>query len=60
MHSSVAGFPPTVAVCDRRYVFNPVVTGDIDPTASCPPGIEPNRVSIVETRLPAVFAVCEI
>jgi len=51
---SAAGFPPTVAVCDRRYVFNPRVTGNLDPTASCPPGIEPNRVGIVETRLPAV------
>jgi murein L,D-transpeptidase YafK len=52
---TVAGFPPAVVVCDRRYVFNPVVTADIDPTASCPPGIEPNRVSIVETRLPSVL-----
>ena len=35
------GRPPTVAVCDQRYVFNPVATGDLDPNASCPPGIEP-------------------
>jgi len=49
---AAAGSPPTVAVCDRRYVFNPVVTTDIDPTTSCPPGIDPNR-DIVETRLPA-------
>jgi len=33
--------PPTVAVCDRRYVFNPAVTvDDLDPTAACPRGIE--------------------
>ena len=50
------GRPPTVAVCDRRYVFNPAVTGDIDPNASCPPGIEPNRVSIIEMPLPATLA----
>ena len=50
------GRPPTVAVCDQRYVFNPVVTGDLDPNASCPPGIEPRMVSIVETQLPAISA----
>jgi hypothetical protein len=50
------GRPPTVAVCDQRYVFNPVATGDLDPNASCPPGIEPRLVSIVETQLPAVSA----
>ena len=32
--------PPTVAVCDRRYVFNPAVTGDFNPSAHCPPGID--------------------
>jgi murein L,D-transpeptidase YafK len=32
--------PPRVAVCDRRYVFNPAVTGDLDPSAPCPPGID--------------------
>ena len=35
------GRPPTVAVCNQRYVFNPVVTDDLDPNASCPPSIEP-------------------
>jgi murein L,D-transpeptidase YafK len=48
------GRPPTVAVCDQRYVFNPVVIGDLDPNASCPPGIEPRLVSIVEMPLPAI------
>jgi murein L,D-transpeptidase YafK len=46
--------PPTVGVCNQRYVFNPVVTSDLDPTASCRPGIGPNRVSVVERPLPAV------
>jgi murein L,D-transpeptidase YafK len=30
--------PPRVAVCDRRYVFNPAVEGSFDPTAPCPIG----------------------
>jgi murein L,D-transpeptidase YafK len=34
------GQPPTVAVCDQRYVFNAIVTGDLDPSAPCPPGID--------------------
>jgi murein L,D-transpeptidase YafK len=50
------GRPPTVAVCDQRYVFNPVVTGDFDPNASCPLSIGQHRVSIVETPLPAISA----
>ena len=34
------GRPPTVAVCDRRYVFNPgVEVDDLDPTTTCPRGI---------------------
>ena len=53
---TVAGFPPAVVVCDRRYVFNPVVTSDLDPNASCPPGIEPRLVSIVEMPLSAILA----
>jgi murein L,D-transpeptidase YafK len=50
------GQPPTVVICDRRYVFNPFVTGDFDPNASCPPGIEPSRVDIIEARLPPISA----
>jgi murein L,D-transpeptidase YafK len=35
------GRPPTVAVCDGRYVFNPAVeVDDLDPTAPCPRGID--------------------
>jgi murein L,D-transpeptidase YafK len=30
--------PPRVAVCDRRYVFNPAVEGDFDPSGPCPIG----------------------
>jgi murein L,D-transpeptidase YafK len=32
--------PPRVAVCDRRYVFNPDVAGDFESSAPCPIGIE--------------------
>ena len=32
--------PLRVAVCDRRYVFNPAVEGDFDPSAPCPIGID--------------------
>jgi murein L,D-transpeptidase YafK len=31
--------PPRVAVCSRRYVFNPAVEGNFDPSAPCPVGI---------------------
>jgi murein L,D-transpeptidase YafK len=50
------GQPPTVIICDRRYVFNPFLTGDLDPNASCPPSIEPSRVGIIEARLPPISA----
>jgi murein L,D-transpeptidase YafK len=32
--------PPMVAVCDQRYVFNPMLTGNLDPNGACPAGIE--------------------
>ena len=32
--------PPTVAVCDQRYVFNPILTGNLDPSGPCPPGVD--------------------
>jgi murein L,D-transpeptidase YafK len=33
------GRPPTVAVCERRYVFNPgVIDDNLDPSGPCPPG----------------------
>ena len=32
--------PPMVAVCDQRYVFNPILAGNLDPSGPCPPGIE--------------------
>src|SRR5262249_18085469 len=31
--------PPRVAVCDRRYVFNPAVEGNFGPSAPCPMGV---------------------
>jgi murein L,D-transpeptidase YafK len=37
--------PPTVAVCDRRYVFNPLVSGDLDPSARCPVDIDSPAVA---------------
>jgi murein L,D-transpeptidase YafK len=34
------GQPPTVAVCDQRYVFNPLaMNSDLDPSGPCPPDI---------------------
>jgi murein L,D-transpeptidase YafK len=41
--------PPTVAVCGRRYVFNPVLAdNDLDPRAPCPPDIESTPVAGAE------------
>jgi len=37
--------PPRVAVCDRRYVFNPGVAGDFDPSAPCPIGVDSTTVA---------------
>jgi murein L,D-transpeptidase YafK len=37
--------PPRVAVCDRRYVFNPIVGGDLDPNVPCPLGIDSPAVA---------------
>jgi len=35
------GRPPAVAVCERRYVFNPgVIDDDLDASGPCPPGID--------------------
>ena len=31
--------PPSVAVCDQRYVFNPTVRDNLDPNGPCPPGV---------------------
>ena len=36
----VTGRPPRVAVCGQRYVFNPAIVGDFDPSAPCPIGID--------------------
>jgi murein L,D-transpeptidase YafK len=37
--------PPRVAVCDRRYVFNPAVPGEFDASAPCPIGIDSTPVA---------------
>jgi murein L,D-transpeptidase YafK len=43
---SAAGVPPKVAVCSQRYVFNPSFGGkDLDPSVSCPSGIDPMPVT---------------
>jgi murein L,D-transpeptidase YafK len=46
--------PPTVAFCDRRYVFNPAISGNLDPGAPCPLGIESTRIA--GTLLPSQSA----
>lgn len=50
--------PPRVAVCDRRYVFNPAVGGGLDPSADptgpCPAGIDsPMLAAAVQPALTA-------
>jgi murein L,D-transpeptidase YafK len=37
--------PPRVAICARRYIFNPVVDGDLDPGGPCPASVESATVS---------------
>jgi murein L,D-transpeptidase YafK len=50
--------PPRVAVCDRRYVFNPIVGGDLDPSAPCPVDIDSRAVAeaIPPARTASVIA----
>jgi murein L,D-transpeptidase YafK len=50
--------PPRVAVCDRRYVFNSVIDGDLDPSAPCPVGIDSPAVAeaIQPARTASVIA----
>jgi murein L,D-transpeptidase YafK len=50
--------PPRVAVCDRRYVFNPLVGGDLDPSAPCPLGSDSPAVAEATqpTRTASVIA----
>ena len=40
------GRPPSVAVCDRRYVFNLGGAENLDPNAPCPPSIATNVANI--------------
>jgi len=40
------GRPPSVAVCNRRYVFNLDGAEDLDPNAPCPPGIATNVANL--------------
>jgi murein L,D-transpeptidase YafK len=41
----VTGRPPRVAVCGQRYVFNPAIVGDFDPSAPCPIGIDSTPIA---------------
>jgi murein L,D-transpeptidase YafK len=50
--------PPTVAVCDRRYVFNPVISGNLDPNAPCPLGID--STPMAGTLLPSQSASASV
>jgi len=48
--------PPKVAVCDRRYVFNPAVAGDFDPGAPCPIGIDSMPIAGAQQPAPEISA----
>jgi murein L,D-transpeptidase YafK len=37
--------PPRVAVCNRQYVFNTAVAGDLDPSGPCPIGIDSTPIA---------------
>ena len=51
--------PPRVAVCGRRYIFNPAVAGDFDPSAPCPIHIDstPLAVTLQPSRETSASAV---
>ena len=40
------GRPPSVAVCNRSYVFNLDGADDLDPNAACPPGVATNVANV--------------
>jgi murein L,D-transpeptidase YafK len=46
------GYPPTVAVCDQRYVFNLLMNTNLDPSGPCPPDINviPNVATAIATQ----------
>ena len=45
--------PPRVAVCDRRYVFNPVIGGDLDPRPRSMPSIQVPHARLASIRRPS-------
>jgi murein L,D-transpeptidase YafK len=54
---SLTGRPPKVAVCDHRYVFNPVLAdNDLDASAPCPPGIDSPAVAAAQSPQSAASA----
>jgi len=47
---ALTGGPPKVAVCDHRYVFNPILAdNDLDASAPCPPGIDSPAVAAAQS-----------
>jgi murein L,D-transpeptidase YafK len=50
-HFEVTKEEPTVAYCDRRYIFNAQSNGHMDPASACPPlKQDPNLVASVSTK----------
>jgi murein L,D-transpeptidase YafK len=46
---SQTGRPPKVAVCDHRYVFDPILAdNDLDASAPCPPGTDSPAVAAAQ------------
>jgi murein L,D-transpeptidase YafK len=53
----LTGRPPKVAVCDHRYVFNPILAdNDLDASAPCPPGIDSPAVAAAQSPQTAATA----
>jgi murein L,D-transpeptidase YafK len=49
--------PLKVAVCDLRYVFNPLTDEDLDPSAPCPPGVDQDLVASEEQSPQNAFRI---
>ena len=51
------GRPPSVAVCNQRYVFNPMVTDNLDPNAPCPPRFTKNVSNVRQSPAKLVVSL---
>jgi murein L,D-transpeptidase YafK len=51
--------PPNVAVCDLRYVFNPLTEEDLDPSAPCPLGVGQDLLAGEEQSPPKSLGIVE-